>query len=283
MHVSIAAGADRRLAFERNDGVHIANLEASLIRKLGDGIFPAISPDARSVVFTSVEQTGGTYIRRLCIIDIASGGQRVLSAIPSDNVYYGAWSPEGNWIAFTMRTDGLWHLGLIKADGTDFKFIKKGEQDKVTLYSPCWARDGQSIFCQDITNIYRLGLDGSVLAQWNISKIVPNGAMSGDSRIDVSPDGRHLLLSLEMDEAYDRKDWDGPVPALWSFELSTETAVRLTARNLFAWDGCWLDNANILFLSQRAGEKEAAIYRMNGKTLKRVIEDARRPSVSTTR
>src|SRR5205823_869157 len=140
-------------------------------------------------------------------------------------------------------------------DGTDFKFIKKGEQDKVTLYSPCWARDGQSIFCQDMTNIYRLSLSGAALAQWSIRKIVPNGAMSGDSRIDVSPDGHRLLLSLEMDETYDRKDWDGPVPALWSFDLSSEIAVRLTARNLFAWGACWLDNANVLFVSQRAAEK----------------------------
>jgi hypothetical protein len=37
-----------------------------------------------------------------------------------------------------------------------------------------------------------------------------------------------------------------------------------------------------LFLSQPAGAKEASIYRMStdGKNLKRLIKDARRPSVS---
>jgi len=280
LNVCTTNAADRRLAFDRNDAVHIANLDASLIRNLAPGIFPAISPDAKSVAYTVVEQKADTYIRRLAIIDIVTGRSQLLTKIPSDNSYYGAWSPDGKWIAFTFRAEGLWNLGLIKIDGSEFKFIKKGEPDKVTLYSPCWAGDGQSIFCHDMTNIYRLRLDGSELAQWRIRNIVPNAGMSGDSRIDVSPDGTHLLLSVEMDEVYNRKDWDGPVPALWSFDLSKQTAVRLTPKNLFAWDGCWLDNANVMYVSQTAGEKQPALYRTNGKNMKRLIENARHPTVS---
>jgi TolB protein len=275
------AAADRRIAFERDDAVYLANFEATMVRKLTDGIFPAISPDVTRVAFTTVERSGGNYIRRIAVTEIASGRTTVFSEIPSDNSYGAAWSPDGNWVAFTFRLGDLWHLGLIKADGTGFKLVKRGQQDQVTLYSPCWANDGQSIFCQDMTNLYRIGLDGSIMAQWNIGKIVPNGTMSGDGRIDVSPNGNRLLLSIDMDEDYTRKDWDGPVPALWSFDLTTQTAVRLSSKKLFAWDGCWLDDANILFLSQREGEKQAAVYRTNGKTLKRLIENARRPSVSS--
>lgn len=75
--------------------------------------------------------------------------------------------------------------------------------------------------------------------------------MSGDDRIDVSPDGKHLLLSVQMSEEHNRKDWDGPQPALWSFDLTTQKSVRLIPKKLFAWDGCWIDDTNILFLSQR--------------------------------
>src|SRR5262249_16303055 len=155
----------------------------SVVRNLTNGIFPAISPDGKSVAYTTVEQTNGHYIRRLAVIDIGSGQHQALNGVPGDNSYYAVWSPDGKWIAFTLQVDGLWHLGMIKPDGTDFRFIKKGEQDKVTLYSPCWARDGKSIFCEDMTNIYRLSLDGAVLAQWKITTVVPNGGMSGDSRI----------------------------------------------------------------------------------------------------
>jgi TolB protein len=59
-------------------------------------------------------------------------------------------------------------------------------------------------------------------------------------------------------------------------------ATRLTPKKLFGSDGVWLDNDNILFLSQAAGEKEASIYRMStdGKNLKRLIKNARFPTVS---
>jgi len=106
--------------------------------------------------------------------------------------------------------------------------------------------------------------------------------MSGDGRIDVSPNGKFLLLSIDMGEEHNRKDWDGPPPALWTFEIATQKAVRVTPKKLFGWDGCWIDNDNILFLSQPAGEKSASLYRMSidGKDLKRLIADARIPSVS---
>jgi TolB protein len=275
--------ADRRVAFERgNEAVYVANLDGTGLKKVADGIFPAISPDGTRVAFNTVEKTGSTYVRHIAVVDIATGNTTTFTVVPSDNSYYPTWSPDGKWIAFTLRKDEVWHLGMIKEDGTGFNFIKKGAQNQATLYSPCWGRDQKSIFCQDMTNIYQLGLDGSVLAQWKLEKIVPNGNMSGDGRIDVSPDGKRLLLSIDMGEEHNRKDWDGPPPALWSFDLTTQISVRLTPKKLFAWDGCWLDHENILFLDQPVGEKEASIYRMStdGKNLKRLIKNARLPSVS---
>ena len=239
-----------------------------------------MSPNGKSVAFTLVNNDDGRYIRRIAVADIASGSTRTFADVPSDNAYYAGWSPDGDRLAFTLYADRVWNLALINSDGSGFKVIKKGEPDKVTLFSPCWAADGKSLFCHDMTEIYQITVDGSVIGQWNIRKIVPNGAMSGDGRIDVSPDGHHLLLSVDMDEEYNRKDWDGPVPALWSLDLWTEAAVRITPKSLFAWDGCWLDNSNVLFVSQPAGAKHASIYRTDGKAPKPIIEDAGRPSVS---
>jgi TolB protein len=279
---ALAFGGERRIAFERDDAVYIAKLDGTLIKKVAEGISPAISPDALHVAFTTVEKSGASSARHIAVVEIATGNTIVFKDVPSDNSYYPTWSPDGKWIAFSLRSDDLWHLGMIKVDGTAFNFIKKGAQREATLYASCWARDGVSIFCQDLTNVYRLGLNGIVLAKWNVEKIIPNGDMSSDGRIDVSPDGKRLLLSIDMAEEHNRKDWDGPLPALWSFDLTTQRAVRLSSKNLFAWDGCWLDNDNILFLSQSTGEKSASVYRMSvdRKNLKRLIKDARRPSVS---
>jgi len=278
----IATVGERHIAFERDDAVWIANVNGTGEKKIADGIFAAISPDGTRVAFVSVEKSGTSSMRRIAVVEIAGGKATIFKDVPSDNSYYPVWSPDGKRIAFTLRENEVWNLATIAPDGTEFRFLKKGTQNQAALYSPCWARDERSIFCQDMTNIYQISIDGAVLAQWNIEKIIPNGGMSGDGRIAVSPDTKCLLLSIDMGEEHHRKDWDGPPAALWRFEIATQKAVRITRKTLFGWDGCWIDNDNILFLSQPAGENSASLYRMsiNGKNLKRLIKNARCPTVS---
>jgi TolB protein len=276
---TLVGAAERHIAFERDDFVWIANLDGTGERKMAAGISPSISPNATRLAFTTVDKSGTTSIRHIAVIDISSVEMKVFKDVPSNNVYYPSWSPDGKRILFTLRRDDVSDFATIAPDGTEFKVLKKGAPNEATLYSPCWARDGGSIFCQDMTNIYQIGLDGRVLEKWTIEKFIPNAGMSSNGRIDLSPDGKRLLLSLEMGEESNRKNWDGPLPALWTFEIATQQAMRVTSKSLFGWDGCWLDNENILFSSQPASENEVSIYRISkdGKNLKRLIKNGRRP------
>jgi TolB protein len=274
------AAESRTIAFDRNDSIYVLDPTTQKPRKLVDGIFPSVSPDGTRVAFNTVEKNGTTYDRHIAVANIADGKTTVFKDVPSTNSYYPVWSRDGNWIAFTLRRDQVWDLARIKPDGTGFAVIRKGAENETTFYSPCWSSDGQSLFCQDMTNIYRLNLDGSVAEKWKIQDIIPNGDMSGDGRISVSPDGKRLLLSIDMGEEHHRKDWDGPPPALWSFDLVSHKATRLTAKSLFAWDGCWLDNDNLLFLSSKAGEKDPSLYSMSvtGSNLEKLAPDVHWPA-----
>jgi TolB protein len=218
----------------------------------------------------------------MAVIEVATGKVNVFKDVPSENSYYPSWTTDGKQILFTTRPHEVWDLVAVNSDGTNFHVLKPGAQNEVSCYSPVSARDGRSVFCEDMTNIYQIGLDGAIRAQWKISKIVPKGDMSGDGRIDVSPDGKRLLLSIDMGEESGRKDWDGPLPALWALDLQSQKATRLTPKKLFGWDGVWIDNDDVLFLSRAAGEKDDSIYRMSadGKNLKRLIKNGRFPSVS---
>ena len=51
--------------------------------------------------------------------------------------------------------------------------------------------------------------------------------------------------------------------SLGLFDLQSQKATRLTPTKLFAWDGVWIDNDNVLFLSREPGEQEDSIYRMS--------------------
>src|SRR6516225_9791023 len=89
-------------------------------------------------------------------------------------------------------------------------------------------------------------------------------------------DGKQILFTTRPHEVWDmgeesgRKNFDGPLPALWTFDVQSRKVTRLTPKGLFGWDGVWLDNENVLFLSRDAAEKEDSINRMStdGKNLK---------------
>jgi len=272
--------APRRIAFERDTTIWVANLDGSGAKKLCAGVSPSISFDGTRVAFNT--EGAMDPARRICVVSVATGETTVFRDVPGNNSFGPVFSPNGSQIVFMTFDGSVWSLGLVNSDGSGFRLLKKPAKDEPASYSPCWARDGESIFCQDLTKIYRLSLEGAVIAQWEIEKFIPKGDMSSSGRIDVSPDGQRLLLGIDMDEPVHRKGWQGPLPALWTLDLATQKSERLTSKNLFGWDGFWLDNDTVLFLSQAAGEKQTSLYRMplSGKDRKLVIKNAGTSSVS---
>ena len=201
------------------------------------------------------ERDNSVYIANLD----GSGERKIADGI------FPAISPDGTRVALntvekTSDTTYVRHIAVtdvVSGKTTVFKDIPSDNS-----YYATWSPDGKRILFTLRQN-----------EVWDFGLINVN---------DVSPDGKHLLLSIEMNEEANRKDWDGPLPALWSFDLDSQRAVRLTSKKLLGWDGVWLDNDNILLLSRAAGEKDDSIYRMsiNRKNSKRLIKNARFPSVN---
>jgi TolB protein len=81
--------------------------------------------------------------------------------------------------------DNAWHLGLVNADGSGFRFVKNAELKPEAFGAPEWARDGKSIFCHDLDNIYHIDLDGNVLKKWELSKILADASMNSGDRLSV--------------------------------------------------------------------------------------------------
>jgi TolB protein len=274
----------RKLTYEKDDAVWIANIDGASAKKIAGGQSPDLSPDGTKLAYNTVQESGQPAHRQLAVTDLASGKTTILKDIPSDNCMSAHWSPDGQKLLFEFYVNNERRIGVISADGSGFHYAQESEPKHKDYWSETWSADGKSFFAQDMENLYLLDLDAKVLKKWQIEKLVPRGSMSGDVRLDASPDGKYLLMDVEMDEK-ERKGWDGPPAAIWKLDLTTEKATRLTPKTLYGWDSHWLDAPDsILFVSQNPGEEAQSIYRMSAtgdsKDRKLLVKNGRGPGTS---
>jgi TolB protein len=270
----------RRIVFARDSTLWTANLDGSQTRKLVKGADPCISPDGQKVAFTISPSDGKEVVRYIAVAEVATGATTIFKETPSNNCFGPVWSPDGSQILFEILVENHWRLGLINSDGSGFRFFKMPSVDQ-GCWSIVWAPDAKSIFCQDLDKIYRFSLEGDLVASWEISKIIPNGDMDSSKRLSVSEDGNKLLVNINMDEEVSLKDWEGPPPAIWLFDLPSAQATRLTPKKSYATDSCWLNNSEFLIVDTDSGKIDS-IYRssIDHWTPRLVIRNATDPSVS---
>jgi TolB protein len=277
-----AAESNRKIAFTRGESIWIANVDGSGAKKIARGSFPDMSPDGTRIAFNTEEPDKKTGpVRHIAAIDVATGKTTVFKDMPSDNCFGPVWSHDGRQIAFYILSEKNWQIGVVKSDGTGFHYLKKASPNGLSYWSVCWARDDKSIFCQDLEHIFRFSLDGSLIKQWDVGQLAGGSTMSSGSRLGISPNGQHLIFEVDLPEEHQRTDWEGPQPAIYTLDLTAEKAVRISGKNDFAWDPCWLTNDEFLCVIQGEHENEPSLYRTAlswHPTL--IVKHARTPSVS---
>jgi TolB protein len=276
--------AQRKIAYEHRENIFVADTDGTHQKKIAEGALPEISPDGTRVAFNTVTdaKTRPGPERHIAVAELSTRKITVLKDIPSDNCFGPVWSPDGSKLAFSIMADKEWQLGLVNADGSGFRFVKNAGLRSEAFGAPEWSRDGNSIFCHDLDNIYQIDLDGNVLKKWELSKILTDASMNGGDRLSISSDGKALLMDVDCGSEHERKNWDGPQPAIEKFDLASEKAVRVTGKDDFVWEPFWLSNDKFLCIMQKEDENDASIYRMSldGKTAKLLVKHARTPSVN---
>jgi TolB protein len=247
------AASPRKIAYEHNENIYAADLDGTHAKKIATGALPEISRDGNRVAFNTEADAKNRPDpeRHIAVVNLATGKTTVLKDIPGDNCFGPVWSADGKQLAFMIIADKQWQLGLVNADGSGFRFLKNSDLNHDGLGGQEWARDGKSIFCHDLDNLYQIDLDGNVLKKWELAKILTDASMNSGDRLSVSSDDKSLLMDVDCGAEHERKNWDGPQPAIEKFDLNADKAVRVTGKNDFVWEPFWLSENEFLCIMQR--------------------------------
>jgi len=281
------AASPRKIAYEHAENIFVADLDGGHAKTIAKGALPNISPDGTRVAFNTegdAKNRPGPE-RHIAVADVATAKVTMLKDIPSDNCFGPVWSPDGKQLAFMIMADKQWQLAFVNADGSGFRFLNNGELKKDGIGGQEWSRDGGSIFCHDLDNLYEVDLNGKITNKWQLAKILTDASMNGGDKLSISSDGKSLLMDVDTGSEHERKDWDGPQPAVEKLDLGAEHAIRVSGKDDFIWEPFWLSDSEFLCLIQKQNEKEPSIYRMSitGKNPKLIVKHARTPSVSGPR
>lgn len=191
----------------------------------------------------------------------ASGGEAI--ALTSGPAYHfePAWSPDGRRIALSMDVGGNLEIGIVSADGGEVQRVASHE--RVDL-QPTWSRDGASLY---FASARQRG--------WNIFRY--DFATGRDTLIvqgiqpAVSPDGRYLAFERGGLRILDLQTGD--------VRVLREEEMEYRAKPVWTPDG-----ANLLYVTEDRGSNDIRIIPVSGgRPIELTVDDTRHemsPTVS---
>ncbi|MBN2753951.1 MAG: PD40 domain-containing protein [Candidatus Goldbacteria bacterium] len=202
--------------------------------------YPAVSPDGKSVVFSSADEK---YKNRLYIMDSDGGKIREIASTEHD-AELASWSPDGKRIAFLDRdSDHVTSIYVINSNGTGLKkIVSDCAHHDDYQYVPEWSADGKYILYNKINTddkdgnmpecLYLVNTDGSG------EKLL---AGNDNTRIDgcFSPDEKKVAYYMERKEMdYNRFDNTGIF--IMNFDGTGETYLASGYRPVWSPDGTYI-------------------------------------------
>ena len=142
---------------------------------------PAIAPGGERLAFGGVSREDNTvqlYVREL-------GQERAVALNDTRDAQYPFWSPDGRWLAYYVRTEGLLKVPV---DGGPPQMVAAAGNGK----GGSWNRQGQILFTTDYNSpIFLVSADGGEVRQ--VTDLEADEGFNSHRHPQFMPDGRHFL------------------------------------------------------------------------------------------
>lgn len=229
----------------------------SQTRKLGQGGQPALSPGARQAVW--LEHGDDPARAQITMIDLATGKTRLL-AKPGGYLGSPRFAPTGDDVLFTRRTEaGVSELWIVRPGGQPKRLARAGGPYGDDFFEPTYAPDGHILY-QDMTHLYRLAPDGTVVSRRPLADFAQGGqgAFTSADRFTARPGTDALAFSRPVaGTPLFRKKVPDLSSALFLQDPKNGQITRITPEGFTAFAPAWTPDGSALvftgYTDQQAG------------------------------
>lgn len=167
-------------------------------------VSPTWSPDGKWIAYTS--DYDGDELWDIFLVSPKTGQVVNLTNTREISEESPAWSPDGRYLAYIVKPkiSSVFEIDVYDTVLRDIKHLTTGTAKDRMNVEPIWSADGKSIF---YTQEQSKGTDSNIfvadLASATTTLLTPHDGEALYQLDDVSPDGKHLLITSNANNGYE--------------------------------------------------------------------------------